>query len=461
MIRFKLLITSVFITLIVGAVGYGTHQSAARQALEADADASLRRAAAVAQLEVRTIEHAMAQKASFIAQQPDLIQSITTDYTAEQDPVFARSEKVQIRLNRWALEFANYNKAEGKGKAQSDLPLRYRRPEQPDLYFAVDSKGIGIAASGKDLSYWRGDDVSKRYPIIAEAMTKNDTRTAIVRFSYDTKVEGSLYLLAIAPIRPSVSDVPIGAVIVGYQLNDGLAKRVQSLAAGIPDGAEGEPGAAALLAAAPHIGIFFEKALVGSTLDTNRRVAVAQELLTAQDIIAKEGAEKAARVEIDKEPFFARARLLSGHAEDKSPIGVIALTSIEQATAPINAPGSTTLLVTILLAILGAGVLYVFLYLYLKEFEKLEQTIQEIIAGNKDATFSAGSGNELAVGLAQQLNLMSAFLQGKPMPDDEDGPSAGGTWGGEMGGGHKAVQGVNLAALSGKKPSDGEPPKEG
>jgi hypothetical protein len=325
----------------------------------------------------------------------------------------------------------------------------------------VDSKGIGIAASGKDLSYWRGDDVSKRYPIIAEAMTKNDTRTAIVRFSYDAKVEGSLYLLAIAPIRPSVSDVPIGAVIVGYQLNDGLAKRVQSLAAGIPDGAEGEPDAAALLAAAPHIGIFFEKALVGSTLDTNRRVAVAQELLTTQDIVAKEGAEKAARVEIDKEPFFARARLLSGHAEDKSPVGVLALTSVEQATSPINAPGSTTLLATVLLAILGAGLLYVFLYLYLKEFEKLEQTIQEIIAGNKDATFSAGSGNELAVGLAQQLNLMSAFLQGKPMPDDEDGPNAGGTWGGEMGGGHKAVQGVNLAALSGKKPAggDGEPPQ--
>jgi hypothetical protein len=463
MIRFKILITFVLLTLVVGGVGYATHQRAAGAALEADADASLRRSEAIAQLEIRTIEHSMANKASAIAQQPDLIKAVTADYSEHEDPVGDRYYEVGIAITSRDNELKDYTAGPGKGVPASDAPL-YNRLGKPDLFFAVDNKGIGLAAVGPDLLRWRGTDVSKAYPIIAEAMTKNDVRTSIMHFSYDAKVEGSLYILAIAPIRASVADMPSGAVVVGYQISDGLAKRLQRLAAGVPDGADDSADTARLMRSAPQIAVFYDKTFVGSTFDTAKRGSVAQDLLATQDMVAKEGVEKATRTEIDGEPFFARARLLSGHTDDKTPVGVIALTSVEQATAPLANPGSTTLLITLIIALIGAALSYVFLHLYLREFEKLEQTIQEIIAGNKDAVFSAGASNELATGLAQQLNLMSAYLQGKPMPDDDEGGpgAAGGTWGGEVGGGHKAVQGVNLGALMNKKPSDNnEPPKEG
>jgi hypothetical protein len=458
MIRFKILFSFILLTLVTGGIGYYSHQSALSVVLERNADEALRRALSAAQLEIRTVEYTMASKAEFIGQRPDLIRAISADYSEEEEPVGQRHVKVHERLTRWAEEFVDYSDNAGKGKSDIDRPLRYRLPNYPDLYFAVDNKGIGLAAIGKDLFYWHNDDVSKRYPIIAEAMTKNDVRTTIMRFSYKSDEPGALYIVAIAPIRASALDMPMGAVVVGQLINDGLAKRAQRIAVGIPDGTPADDAdAKALLREAPQVALYLDQAIIGSTFDSDKQPAAAKELLEVQGPHKEEGLEKAASLKLNKIPYRARVRALAGHHNEEPPVGVIALTNLEFATAPLKNPGNTTLFAAIIIALLGAVLLYVFLHLYLAEFEKIEQTIQEIIAGNKDAVFSTTSSNDLAAGFGQQLNLMSAFLQGKPMPDDDENVGGWGDVGAQKPAGGAQVQGVNLANLMGKKPEADKP----
>ena len=67
--------------------------------------------------------------------------------------------------------------------------------------------------------------------------------------------------------------------------------------------------------------------------------------------------------------------------------------------------------------------------------------------------------HDLHEGLAQGLNLMSAYLQGKPMPDDEN---AGQSWSADeldstnVGGPAPKVQGVSLPMMQAPPPKDNE-----
>jgi hypothetical protein len=71
----------------------------------------------------------------------------------------------------------------------------------------------------------------------------------------------------------------------------------------------------------------------------------------------------------------------------------------------------------LLLAQLGAVV--VILQRFLKPLEDIDQGIQEVIAGNKDYVFQTPSKQVFHIEFVQALNLMSAYLQGKQMPDEE------------------------------------------
>ena len=55
----------------------------------------------------------------------------------------------------------------------------------------------------------------------------------------------------------------------------------------------------------------------------------------------------------------------------------------------------------------------------MRPIAKLEDGVTEILAGNKDFEFDVDDDSVFA-SLAQGLNLMSAYLQGKPMPDDAE-----------------------------------------
>ncbi|MDX1748308.1 MAG: hypothetical protein R3324_20425, partial [Halobacteriales archaeon] len=138
-----------------------------------------------------------------------------------------------------------------------------------------------------------------------------------------------------------------------------------------------------------------------------------------------------------------------------------------QATArkPLGTLRVNIILVGVIFLLVGAFVLVFVVLRFVRPIEDLESGIQEIIAGNKDYTWEQQDGHDLQSSLAQGLNLMSAFLQGKPMPDEDQ---TGKGWGDLMGGGDAGqssdkpsqVQGVDLSALSAPPPSDDDEDKD-
>lgn len=463
MLRVQLGVLFTVLVLFLTGAAYWTHQSVLDKTLDRDAALGLERAATIAEHERRLAEYSLMSKAEFIAAGADLNESIVAPYNDEEGnalpadkQAYERHLKVHERLNRYLKEFELYDKGLGNGVDNRDLPLRWRRPVQNDLYFAVDKNGIGLAALGKDLLKWHGDDVSKLYPLLSEVMVKNETRTAVMRWSYDPKAgdgDKLLYMVAMSPIRLKPQDPPVGVVVVGNLLNDGAAKYLSELAT--------DTSAPEL---APQVAYIYDNQVVASTLGTSAQALVNAGLLSGQKIMEQEGRYKTANFEMNGDSYLVKARYLFGYADAKPPVGVLVMTNLETFKKPLKAPGQNTLLAGALVLLIGLIGIMVFVQLFTKPLTDLEQGIQEIIAGNKDYAFQ-GKGHKVAQSLAHQLNLLSAFLQGKPMPDDEDGGSGG--WGdisgrpqggAPQGGAAPRVQGVSMSDLmKPATPKDDEP----
>ncbi len=489
MFRLKIIITFIVSVLAATLTGYFAHKLDLSEAMIEDADEALRRSASVAEQRRRLEEATMVSKANFVARGPDLYDAINADYadiakeqagggkdgeeegkkdkdeiTLEDRIAHERHLKVYERLLRYKKEFdLYYEQGPGKDLRTTDVPLLWRKPTKPDLYIAVDNRGIGLAALGKDLLKWFGDDVSQSYPLISEVLVKKEVRTALIRWSFDKSVKPEnrpLYLVAMAPIRPSVDDDPAGVVVIGSLINDGNAKAIRAHMAGVAGQDVEENAQTKILSSSPHLAYYYGERIIGSTLDTTAQTALQNKLFKEQKLMEQEGVEKSATVEINDKKWLVRARALPGKRNDKVPAGFVALTDTSQVVKPLSDPGTYTLIVGVLIGLIGIVLLLVFIQSFIKPLEQVESGIQEVIAGNKEYEFTYNGSNKIAVGLAQQLNLMSAFLQGKPMPDDDE---ASGNWGaldpgsaGKSQGGPSQVQGVSMSDLMGKKPKKDE-----
>lgn len=469
MFRLKLVLTFVISVLAVMVVALASQQGTLGDAIEQDTEESLRRAATISEQQRRIVEGALVAKAEFVAGGPDLYDAITKKYTKPaanegEEPVFdakhdlgQRHLATHERLDRYQKEFQLYLDKAGKGINQLDLPLQWQRPQKPDLFFAVDAKGIGLAALGKDLYKWHDVDVSGEYNIIGEVMTKREVRTSVIKWSYDPNVKPenkSTYLVAFAPIMKARDLDPVGVVAIGSLLNDGSAKATRDYIAGTAGAGVDDAEKARVFESAPHMALMYDSKIVGSTFDTNMQKEVAA-ALGAEGALEAKGAEKVGQIVLDEDTYLVRSRVMPGQRGAEKPAEIVVLANLTHAKAPLDTPMSNIILVAIVLALLGSVLILVFVQLYLKPIADVESGIQEVIAGNKDYLFDYRGSNKTAASLAQQLNLMSAFLQGKPMPDDDN---PGGGWGELNGGGGgqrsgpAQVQGVSMADLMGAKP---------
>jgi hypothetical protein len=482
----------VALTLSITVVAsYTTHQSNARESIEAGVSQSLRGAATLAVLERDTEVASARAKATFVSADDGLAEAITKSYLAElpeaegdtakdraAKAAHERHIKVHERLLSYEKRFELYGKGEGKGKRDLELPLRYRGNTQPDLFFAVDSSGVGLAALGKDLFDWYGEDLSGEYPEIAKAMTSKSVQTAVWEFGFAKQGgEKSLYTVAVSPVFKGGEGEAVGAIVVGNLFNKGVAVSTRDYVAGVDGfveihGRDGSPsedeavaaerrGVEAALADAPHVAFVRSGAIIASSMDPATEKATAARLA---DTIKDGAPGELVRLE-DPEgeapTLLVRGQALPRRKDDGTNTGVIVIRDLSAALAPMEEPARQSLIWFVLSLILGTvGVLAVF-QIFLKPVGDVEAGVQEIIAGNKDYTFQAPNWHKTASSLAQQLNLMSAFLQGKPMPDDDG--VAGSNWGDFGGGGGGAkqapqggsqVQGVSMQDLMGRKPSD-------
>ncbi len=467
MLRLKVVLTFAISILLLAAVSFFSYKTTLSDAISEDTELALRKSASTAELERRLAEATLISKARFVGSAPDLYEAIKADYSTKENPdgeePIAVAEdvaehekhlKVHERLTRYRIEFEQfYESSRGKGKRQLDVPLQWQKPTLPDLIFAVDKEGVGLAALGKDLLKWYGDDVSNEQILVSEALTKKEVRTGLIEWSFDNQSKG-VYLVAVAPIMINREQDVAGAVVIGSLISDGTAKQAKSILAGTYEqGLEAEE-AKQVLASGADVAYFYGDKIIGSTFDNARQKEVSNKIFKELKLLEQEGVEKSGEIEIEDDTYLVRLRMMPsvGQKEDKK-AGIIVLKNLSAEQGVLSNPGTNTWLAAVMILLLGSIMMLIFIQLFMKPIEKIESGMQEVVGGNKDYVFEYQGSNKLAQGLAHQLNLMSAYLQGKPMPDDESG---GGGWGdvsgdSGKGGANPRVQGVDMADLMGKK----------
>jgi len=465
MLRVKVtLVYLVLVGFLVGLVTLIAQMSVSRTATE-DAEAALRRSANAVESSATLDEGALLAKAQFVASGDRLFRSLKGEFVTDGE-----TEEKEDDGGAAVADFAGQRHLDAHEKLTAQ---KYRLdeivdadansgtrgllgapPKNADIFMVLDDKGVGVAALGKDLYSWFGSDISKAFPVLREVADGGDARVDYWMWSFKPADEKRLYRVAIAPVRRTESEAPAGLVVMGGMLSDGLAARKQRLAAGatsLEKPAEGEaPG---YLASAPEIAFFRGDAIVGSTFSASEQASVAASL-KEKAAVATEDPDAMRDVTIAETPYLALSRELHG---GEAPIRVVLLANVAQATAPLKALRVNILLVGVLFLLVGAALIFFLVVRYMKPIEDLETGMQEVIAGNTDYHWLPNRSHDLQESLANNLNLLSAYLQGKPMPDDDQ---AGSSWGDLMPGGGDPepqrpgqVQGIDLGALSAPPPS--------
>ena len=419
MFRIKFVVGFVILIVLQTAFIVYTLDSSLIPATEDDTEISLQRSTAIIEKSHRLDEFALKEKARHVASSDRLAETMVADYEGDYDQerknaVIPRLETEQIRFERM-LE-AN------RDERNLNLELMQRRPLDLDMFMALDDRGHLVATLGTGLKDRMGNDFGREFDVVSEVLDNDETRVDMWNWSWRAADDRELYVVSLSPIHDPEDGEPIGVVVLGTQITDGDANRRKALVA---EGLEAE-GADDIdditgrdRTQAPEVTFFRGDRLYSSTLGSRRSSQLADELYARHEILEHEEPEKILETTIDGEQHRSMVRFFPGQFETNNPAGVVLTTNHDRAIAPFEAARSSILAVSGGVIALGIILFLGLLHLFVTPFGRLEEGIQEILSGDKDYEFETDHGNELANNLAHHLNLLSAFLQGKQMPDEE------------------------------------------
>lgn len=470
MLRVK--VTLVYVALVGALVAVTTVlvQMSVEDIVRNDADVALRRAAVAAEQSTRLDEASLLAKAQFVASGDRLYRSLKGEFVKKNEEEGAeegapeggddvnfegqRHLDSHEKLTAQKYKLDELAKAESATRNVSRTPLA-RGAEDVDIFMVLDDSGVGVAALGKDLYSWFGADIAKQFPAIRDVADGGSPRIDYWMWSFKPADEKRLYRVAIAPLRRSLAEKPTGVVVLGTMISDGLATREQRLVAGAPE-KESEEGDKPYFDYAPEVAFYRGEQVAGSTFDSSLQEAVAKSLVD-EGMFASDKPQLLGEVSVQETPYIVLSRQI--HRGEPS-VGVAVFANLEHVRTPLGTLRVNVILIGAIFLIVGAFAIVFMVVRFVRPIEDLEDGIQEVIAGNKDYVWEQQTGHELQTSLAQGMNLMSAYLQGKPMPDEDQ---AGQGWGDLMGGAGdsgsqpaqpSSVQGVDLASLSAPPPSD-------
>lgn len=450
MIRTKVTLVYIILIVLLGALCVALVQHDFSQAIKDDTRTALRRSANIAEQSTRLDEASLLAKAEYVARAEELHEVMTgndlpEDETGELTFVEKRHLGAHEKLDAQRYKLGDIAKAVGTRRNLELGPLE-RKPHDLDLFIVLDVKGEGVAALGKDLYSWFGEDVAKVYPSVRDVAKSGSSRIEYWMWSFGQNQDKRPYRVAIAPLRRFNGDSTAGVVVLGTMLNDGVAEGKRRLIVGAGEEENSED-----VQDAPHFVMYRGKEIIASTFDSNQQDAVSAELERVGGFTADSSA--ILDVTVDGVPYLAMVRQFGGEG-DKA-VGAAVLADLASAMSPVQAATTSMLLLFIAFAVLGAVLIFVLILRWIQPIEEAEAGIQEVLAGNRDFVWTPKAGHSLQTSLTQSLNLMSAFLQGKPMPDDD---SPGGSWGADMDevsnskGEAPRIQGVSMPLMQAPPP---------
>src|SRR5690554_86890 len=433
MFRAKIILTYfVLLGVLTGGAYFILHGSV-QSSLEQGAQESLRRSATVAQQALRLDELALIEKAQFTAQGQQLYSTMRlNDNQLLYDELFARypEAKTADGVRHVAVydeplkvdELRMQEAAKSAGNiANQDRRLYARTPAVPDIFMVLDQNGKGVAALGKGRKRWWRNNVAEKYPIVLSAVQQNQIKTDVWQWAWNETDSTDLYRVAIVPIRPTPGQAARGVVVAGMLIHDGLASDSQELLAGFTS----SPSPNAALA--PKFAFFQGDRVVASTFKAADEAELSAAAFSGAKLLDTDAPDTIHTLEFGGQSYHAVSRFFSGEfGVADAPAGFMVLSAVADAKKPVAL--ASTNLIALAGATLLVGIILILFFIQAsrKPLSELENGLGEVIAGNKDHVFETTSKDEVFINISQGLNLMSAFLQGKPMPDD---PNAHGDWG--------------------------------
>ena len=244
------------------------------------------------------------------------------------------------------------------------------------------------------------------YKTLALALEQRHATSTI--FNYES---AGAHKMAVAPISDSKNDVLLGGLLVGYALNNPVAKESENmLGMKVVFFNEGSVAASS----------FGKKEAVTQSLSNH----LFKEGLAKQALEADNGLADLATIELEGSTFVATAgKLPQFSSQPPLPKGVpdragaMVLASRSKAMSAVSS-------VKAALVILGLGSILVALMAMflatkkiLSPLDEIENGVNDIINGNYDRTFRPVSSD--LDGLSNALNVMLARLLGRPEPGEE------------------------------------------
>lgn len=437
MFRAKITLTFVLLTaLLVLGVSIILNGQVQR-AFEQDAEVALLRAATLAEQSLRLDEASLFEKARYtaekpsfyrtmkVAENPELFEQLREEYPEATTPDGARHVKVYddpLKVDETYFEGLKQSKDAPRG---FDLSLDQRNSGVPVLYAVLDANGKAVAGLGKDRRRWWGDNIARQFPEVLTVVKENRARSAVWTWAWSSSEIPEDYRVVIVPVSNSVERAAVGVVVAGKKIDKGLADNIQALIVGNADAAQSR---ATML---PQVVFFRGEKIIGATLSKLERDALSRVAFGENSILKDAAATQVRTLQIDQQPYLATVRYLAGEADAAQPTGFMVLSPLADAHRPTALAMTNILAITVAVLLIGIILLLVFIQAFIKPIGRIEAGLGEILAGNKDYVFEVEEKNSTFGHILQGLNLVSAFLQGKPMPDDPDGQ---GDWGELMGG---------------------------
>jgi hypothetical protein len=310
---------------------------------------------------------------------------------------------------RWKFAFENLAGEKSDARAV-DAMIHERPPYKPEMVFVADEKGVGVAALGTNKYDWYKEDVAARHPEML-AVKDGVAREGVwyFRWSVTDSDTAAWYHVGIAPVMQGPEKL-IGHVVVGSLIAGGTA---QSASANI-GGAD--------------VAYFNEGKIFASTLKGDE--ALSRAIFEAgKDKLAGGGTPPPFTITHDGSEYLVAVRYFSSASADKK-TGFVVLSNMTTKLATVQKVKTSIFVVGPVILIILLGAVLIVIRSFVKAFEDIDQGIQEVIAGNKDYEFQVSGNHAFQSEMAQSLNLMSAFLQGKRMPDEEDDEVSASGWGG-------------------------------
>ncbi|MBN1947280.1 MAG: hypothetical protein JW797_16545 [Bradymonadales bacterium] len=359
-----------------------------------------------------------------LAAQPRLRQALVCDpaYSlADCDPL--RHRQAAAAIDQWyrpinaALE---RNRSREIGSRSLDAPF-----SQPlALLIVATTDGTVVARHIGDVSDWYGPGVlnlrasnAATFAVVSDALLEDSPQHDIVAWqeSSEDRVSRTLMLVAAAPIHQWTAGggrgSAVGVALLGFPIT---APSVADKQTALGEVALAYTLGTELIAHSDHARLL-QRCTDGSWTDSAGGLA----FTALPDFIQRSSTDTVYEFHCQGQSYRVVRQEFAADRAGTDPFSYLLVGSLSPELSRLRQLTIGLPLLGILLALVGLVAMVMVVNRFLAPLERIDQGIQQVIAGNRDHVWQVDSRNPYHAEMAQALNLMSATLQGKPLPDEE------------------------------------------